>query len=112
LANERQVNFCIETAPSCISAVDPEKLQRVVMNLLSNAFKFVPNGGTVRFRLDTSEGELVLMVEDSGPGVKPEMRHLILSVFGKAMAQQTGNLPGRAWVWLSHMNLWRCTKEP
>jgi PAS domain S-box-containing protein len=81
LANERQVNFCIETGPSCISAVDPEKLQRVVMNLLSNAFKFVPNGGTVRFRLDTSEKELILMVEDSGPGVQPEMRHLIFERF-------------------------------
>jgi two-component system, OmpR family, sensor histidine kinase VicK len=81
LASERQVNFCIETVSSCISAVDPEKLQRVIMNLLSNAFKFVPNGGTVRFRLDTSEGELVLMVEDSGPGVKPKMRHLIFERF-------------------------------
>jgi PAS domain S-box-containing protein len=81
LANERQVNFCVEAVPSCISAVDPEKLQRVIMNLLSNAFKFVPNGGTVRFRLDTFEGQLVLMVEDSGPGVKPEMRHLIFERF-------------------------------
>ncbi|MDB5116494.1 MAG: hypothetical protein JWQ79_1986 [Mucilaginibacter sp.] len=30
---------------------------------------------------------------------------------GKAMAQQTGNLPEQAWAWLSRMNLWRCTKE-
>ena len=81
LAAERQINFCVETTPLHVSAVDPEKLQRVLMNLLSNAFKFVPTGGTVRCILEVSRNGFVLSVEDSGPGVKPELRHAIFERF-------------------------------
>lgn len=81
LANERQISFVIETESPCISFVDPEKLQRIVMNLLSNAFKFVPTGGSVQCRLNTFEKDLILSVEDSGPGVKPELRKAIFERF-------------------------------
>jgi PAS domain S-box-containing protein len=80
LAAERRVDFRVDAA-HVIAAADPEKLQRVVMNLLSNAFKFAPHGGSVRCGLSASEGNLVLSVEDSGPGVKPELRELIFERF-------------------------------
>jgi PAS domain S-box-containing protein len=83
LAVERSVNFLLETGPSYIAAIDPEKLQRVVMNLLSNAFKFVPAGGTVRCSMQTAAKELVLSVEDSGPGIKQEMRKVIFERFSQ-----------------------------
>jgi PAS domain S-box-containing protein len=81
LANERRVLFRIETGADYFSPVDPEKLQRVVMNLLSNAFKFVPLGGSVRCKLETPGKELIISVEDSGPGVKPELRKVIFDRF-------------------------------
>lgn len=81
LANERGVDFRVEIAASFVSFVDSEKLQRVVMNLLSNAFKFVPIGGFVLCKMETSKQDIVLSVEDSGPGVKPKLRDSIFERF-------------------------------
>ncbi|HEV7782202.1 MAG TPA: histidine kinase dimerization/phospho-acceptor domain-containing protein, partial [Chitinophagaceae bacterium] len=102
LANERRVDFRIETGQLYLSMVDPEKLQRIVMNLLSNAFKFVPAGGIVKCRLDMSGKEWILSVEDSGPGVKPEVRKVIFERFrqgdGAANRQFSGTGLGLAIV--------------
>jgi len=100
LAAERGVHFVVDTPPSLLAAVDPEKLQRVVMNLLSNAFKFVPASGRVRCALRLAEGALVLDVEDSGPGVRPELRKAIFERFrqgdGGANRQSSGTGLGLA----------------
>ena len=64
-----------------LSAVDPEKIQRVVMNLLSNAFKFVPDGGAVHATLRASKQDFIVSIDDSGPGVKPELRQAIFERF-------------------------------
>ena len=86
------------TPAPCVAAVDPEKLQRVVMNLLSNAFKFAPAGGRVRCRLQTRGTAALLSVEDSGPGVRPELRQAVFERFrqgdGGANRQVSRNGPG------------------
>ena len=50
LAVERQIKFSIEAPPSVPIQVDSEKMQRILLNLLSNAFKFVPAGGEISCR--------------------------------------------------------------
>lgn len=80
VSRERNVAFLIE-ADEAVSAVDAEKLQHAVMSLLSNAFKVVQDGGTVRVKLNVSKKDLVISIEDSGPGVKPEMRDAIFERF-------------------------------
>jgi PAS domain S-box-containing protein len=84
LAEERTIQFSIEAPPEIILAIDPEKIQRVLMNLFSNAFKFVPEGGKIRVRFGpskNSKNNLLIAVEDSGPGVKPELRKTIFERF-------------------------------
>jgi DNA-binding response OmpR family regulator len=81
LAAERKIEFVVDAHRPRVAAVDPEKLQRAVMNLLANAFKFVPDGGRVRCRLAFAPGELTITVDDSGPGVRPELRHAIFERF-------------------------------
>ena len=49
----------------------PTSCSACVMNLLGNAFKFVPDGGRIRCSLRHSAAELTIAVDDSGPGVKP-----------------------------------------
>jgi signal transduction histidine kinase/ActR/RegA family two-component response regulator len=51
---------------------DPNRLQQVVWNLVSNAIKFTPRGGQVTVRAMREGSEVVLTVEDTGPGIKPE----------------------------------------
>ena len=67
-----------------MTAVDSEKLQRVLMNLLSNAFKFAPDGGRVRCRLTRSDSDVTIAVDDSGPGVRPDLRQAIFERFRQA----------------------------
>jgi PAS domain S-box-containing protein len=51
---------------------DPDRIQQVIFNLLSNAVKFTPEGGAIRVSLRRDGNALELVVEDSGPGIKPE----------------------------------------
>jgi PAS domain S-box-containing protein len=81
LAAERRIDFLVETPPAFLAMADPDKLQRVVMNLVSNAFKFTPAGGKVACRLRPTETSFRLSVEDSGPGVRPELRRTIFERF-------------------------------
>jgi PAS domain S-box-containing protein len=84
LAADRKIKLVVEAPNNAICAVDPAKIQRIVMNLLSNAFKFVPDGGTIQVTVTPSDDTLVFSVEDSGPGVKPEMRNAIFERFRQA----------------------------
>jgi signal transduction histidine kinase len=82
LAKERQMEYKVDAAASTSAEVDPDKLQRIVLNLLSNAFKFTPAGGRVRLTAHgTPEGLLRLEVADSGPGIPPDQRELIFERF-------------------------------
>ena len=47
-------------------------MEKVLINLLSNAFKFTPENGTIRINLTELENKIQVSVEDSGRGIKPE----------------------------------------
>ena len=84
LALERNLRFEVETPPETRAKVDPDKVQRIFLNLLSNAFKFTPDGGRVRCALkyDASAKDLaVFEVEDTGPGIPKEMREVVFERF-------------------------------
>lgn len=50
-------------------SIDQSKIFQVFSNLLSNAIKFTPRRGVIEIHLDEREGELVFMIQDSGPGL-------------------------------------------
>jgi two-component system, NtrC family, sensor histidine kinase GlrK len=68
-------------AQSALLEADPEKLRSVIDNLISNAVKFTPPGGTVAVRARALAGEAVIEVMDSGPGVPAEERESIFNLF-------------------------------
>lgn len=89
-AEQRGIDFRIEAPAELPVQADPDKLERVVVNLLSNAFKFTPRGGTVVARLAAHEdGCFRLSVDDSGPGVPPEQRELIFERFRQVEGDAT-----------------------
>ncbi len=51
---------------------DPNRLQQILANLLTNAVKFTPNGGRIGVSMATVDDRLVIEVEDSGIGISPE----------------------------------------
>jgi heavy metal sensor kinase len=63
---------------------DPELLRRVLDNLLDNALRHTPPGGTVAVSTLTENGAARIVVEDSGPGVDPQLVDRIFDRFTRA----------------------------
>jgi PAS domain S-box-containing protein len=63
---------------------DPERLEQVISNLLSNALKFTPPGGRVSVRLDRRGAAARLVVEDSGRGISAEFLPHVFERFRQA----------------------------
>jgi PAS domain S-box-containing protein len=70
------------TLPPIIA--DPDRLQQVVWNLLANAIKFTPPGGTVELTLVQQEQELEITVKDSGQGIPAEFLPRLFERFSQA----------------------------
>jgi CheY-like chemotaxis protein len=64
-----------------VAEVDGDKLRRVFINLLSNAFKYAPNDSTVRLALTEDGDHISLTVENAGPGVPADLRETIFERF-------------------------------
>ena len=80
IAQDHSVSLSV-TTPDELPSIDVDKVQRVLLNLLSNAFKFTPRGGSVRLALRAAPDRAVLEVADSGRGVPPELRSRIFERF-------------------------------
>jgi len=63
------LGFVAHDAASAIVDVDAIQMERVLLNLLDNAIKYTPAGGSVVVALDRCADEVVVSVSDSGPGV-------------------------------------------
>jgi signal transduction histidine kinase len=85
-ARERRITFDVQVPDTLRAQIDAEKLERVLINLLSNAFKFTPVDGRVLCALEAREGSARLVVEDSGPGVPVSMREAIFERFRQVEA--------------------------
>jgi len=75
---------------------DPDKLRSIVDNLISNAVKFTPPGGTiiVRARAAGAAGEAVIEVLDSGPGIPAEERENIFNLFFRGRTKADSSVKG------------------
>jgi signal transduction histidine kinase/ActR/RegA family two-component response regulator len=73
---------------------DPTRLEQMVCNLIDNALKYTPAGGTIRIGVGIEGSEAVLTVEDSGIGLPPELLAKAFDVFvqGKVVNRSKGGL--------------------
>lgn len=71
---------------SCGNSIrgDPARLQQVIWNLLANAVKFSPEGGSVRIRLTGDASEAMIVVADEGEGIDPELLPYVFERFRQA----------------------------
>ena len=76
-------------APDSIVKADSERLQQVFWNLLANAVKFTPAGGTIDVYLDRHESLAEIRIEDSGPGVPADFLPRIFERFSQADGSST-----------------------
>lgn len=63
---------------------DPERLQQIVLNLLTNAVKFTPKGGRIEIRLNAVETQAQIVVSDTGCGIGAEFLPYVFDSFRQA----------------------------
>lgn len=63
---------------------DPDLLQQIVLNLLSNTLKFTPEGGTISVAVKERRGEADIIVADTGEGITPEFLPHVFDRFRQA----------------------------
>ena len=69
-ANLRGIHIKLEMPETPVNAwIDRNKLDKAIANLLSNAFKYTPNGGEIIFRIEKQDKKVLLYVIDSGKGL-------------------------------------------
>lgn len=88
VASAKKIVFATNIAPELPGFVitDKAKAAQIVKNLLSNAFKFTPENGSVELNFDLSEktGFLALHIKDSGIGISEEKQQIIFEAFRQA----------------------------
>jgi len=67
--------------PAMLVPFDPRRVSRVFHNLIHNATDMMPDGGTVFLRFQCTEKEIITEIEDTGPGIAPEIADKLFEVF-------------------------------
>jgi signal transduction histidine kinase len=99
-AEDKKINFELEYLLDKLSGsgmknfalfCDSSKINQVLYNLLDNAIRHTPDGGTIRLSAGINkEGEVLINVEDSGPGIDPAIKDKLFEKFASRSDGGTG----------------------
>ena len=92
MASVRAISYTFTSSiKQCTLWIDPDLLEKVFFNLLSNAFKFTPEGGSVRIELTEEEDRVFIRVIDTGSGIQPgNLPHLFDRFYTEDRSMGTG----------------------
>lgn len=101
-ADHDNLSFNIDVPKTMPFYADDSKLKQVLINLIDNAFKFTPEGGSVTLSLNDSDDCVEIAVTDTGCGMSPEVQERIFSPFdtGYARHETEGHGSGLG-LWIS-----------
>lgn len=78
LAQRQNISYHFDTeAEEYLLWYDRDKMEKIFYNLLSNAFKFTPEGGEISVIIRQKAGKLQVQIKDTGPGIAPELHEQI-----------------------------------
>ncbi len=81
-ANSKNINYQFQVEDQDIQVwFDKEKIEKVIFNLLSNAFKFTPQNGNILIDISQNHKEIVILVSDSGVGINKNHKDQIFKRF-------------------------------
>jgi signal transduction histidine kinase len=89
-AKQREIAYSQEVSAQPVIVTDGDRVLQIITNLLANAFRWTPNGGSVGLHLSAENGRIHVAVEDSGPGIGPEEQERIFRPFWTHDGKGTG----------------------
>lgn len=94
-ARERGITLAADLPEQTLTAYcDSDKVRQVLVNLVSNALKFTPGGGSITLSLRSWEGQALMCVENTGPGIAPEDLPKLFTKFAKLGTTSSSAIKG------------------
>ena len=87
---QRKVKLVIGGGLAVYAFVDPTRISQIIGNLLHNASKFTPQGGTVRVELEYKAGSAIIRVIDTGVGIPIDQMDRIFEMFARIERKTSG----------------------
>jgi two-component system sensor histidine kinase BaeS len=89
-ARQRGIEYTSEADSAPVIVSDGDRVLQIISNLLSNAFRWTPDGGRIDLALQTENGKVTVDVMDSGPGITADARERIFRPFWSTDGRGTG----------------------
>jgi signal transduction histidine kinase len=89
-AKLRAIEYSHEASAEPVIVTDGDRVLQIITNLLANAFRWTPDGGSVDLRLSAENGRIHVAVEDTGPGIGLEEQARIFRPFWTHDGKGTG----------------------
>lgn len=80
-ANQNNIRFDFQSPRSCKAWFDQDKIEKIVFNLISNAFKYTPSGGRIAVELKIENEQATIKIQDTGIGIHDEEREKIFEMY-------------------------------
>ncbi len=80
-ADAQHIKFALDIPPDIELPLERNRMERAFVNLIGNAIEAMPEGGEVRISALTENGAVTVHVDDTGPGVAPEIRPKLFQPF-------------------------------
>ena len=93
-AGARRIGLSAELDDDATAAIAPEKIERVLFNLLTNALRHTPSDGSVAVHVSRLDNQVVVRVEDTGEGLAPEAPERMFDRFWRADRARSGGGTG------------------
>ncbi len=89
-ARRRGIDYNRHADQEPVIATDGDRVLQIISNLLSNAFRWTPDGGRIELELASANGSVTVGIADTGPGIAPEERERIFRPFWSLDGRGTG----------------------
>lgn len=89
-AKRRGIDYQCDSNGGPVIVSDGDRVFQIVSNLVSNAFRWTPDGGRVALALETQNGNVAVSVADTGPGIQPSEQERIFRPFWSRDGAGTG----------------------
>jgi signal transduction histidine kinase len=89
-ARRREIDYRLDVHAKPVIVTDGDRVLQIIVNLLSNAFRWTPEGGRIGVELSAENGSVSVAVADTGPGIDEEERERIFRPFWSRDGGGTG----------------------